>query len=161
MFDDQLARGSIFISHGIYGALLKLTDLREHAFGNFGAHNVLRSFVGLGLHEQPQIRRVREQAALAGFDGIGQALASEYFVVEYAEAAAVQSEWAGILQPQSAQGPAGAGGAAPQRNPFRFEFGLHDRHERRLIFLERDTIFYFVLEEIAEALSTCGGFHAA
>src|ERR1700730_2406606 len=102
---------------------------------------MLRPFVCLGLHEQPQIRGVREEPPLTRFDWIGQAFSGEYLVVEYAEAAAIQSKWAGIFQPQSAQRAARTCGAAPQRNPFRFEFGLHYGNERRLIFLERDAVF--------------------
>src|ERR1700720_3788641 len=115
---------------------------------------MLGSFVGLGLHEQAQVGGVGAQPALAGLEGIGQAFSGEYLVVEHAEAAAVQSEWAGIFQPESAQRPARTCGATPERNSLCVDFRLHDRNERGLIFLERNAIFEFVLKEIAESLAT-------
>src|SRR6476646_3889087 len=110
---------------------------------------MLRSVVGLGLHEEAQVGGVGEQATLARFDGIGQAFAGEHFVVEDAEAAAVQGERAGILQPDSAQWSARTGGAAPERNSLGVDFTLHDGNERGLIFLERNAVFKLVLEEVA------------
>ena len=120
---------------------------------------MLRLARACGFDEQAEICRVRDDAAFAGLDGVGEAFAGEDFAFENAEAAAVERERACVFQPQAAQGASRAAHSGPERNFFGFDFGLRDGDESGLIFLQRNFVFELVFEEVAEILAVCGCGH--
>ena len=135
---------------------MELADLRHDALGDFDAGDVKRLAGFLRFDEKAQVGGVREQAALAGLDRIGETFACEHFVFEDAEAAAVEGQRAGVGDPERAKRTAGSGGGAPERNFIGDDVGLRDGNEGGLIFFESDAVFEFVFKEVAEILPAGG-----
>ena len=76
--------------------------MRKYSLGDLGQGHMLRPAVGLRLHQQPEIRGIREQPPFARFDWVGQPFAREDFVFQHAKAAAVERQRTRVLQPNAA-----------------------------------------------------------
>ena len=126
------------------------------AFVNFDVDGVLRLVRGAGVDEKAEIGGIRDEATLAGFECVGEAFTGEDFFFQDAEAASVEGERTGVLQPECAQGTTGAVGGIPERDLFGFDVGLKDGDERGLVFAQGDMVLEFVLEEVAEVLAVGG-----
>ena len=90
MLDDERSRSVVLIFDGVDGALAQLAGLGHHTFGNFHALKALRFTVAGDFDQQAEVRRVRNDAALAWFDRVGQTFASEHFVFEDTETSSVR-----------------------------------------------------------------------
>src|SRR5580704_2273365 len=107
LFHDEDAWRIVLVADRIDRTFAELAGLRHDSLVDFDARDVLRLAGLLRFDEQAKVGGIGEKPALAGFDGVGEALAREDLVFEHAETAAIEGESTGVVQPECAKRTAG------------------------------------------------------
>ena len=155
MFDDDVVRVFVSVADGVslLGTLLA-SDSHESA-NNLQVRDRLRIGVGFGGDVNGGVAGIREEAALVGLDGIEKAFAGKAVAFDDGEGAGVERGAGGVAEPEGVAGDVVV--FIPDGDFERVNTGLHDGHERGLVFADGDGLLDVVGEELAD-FASAGGF---
>jgi hypothetical protein len=156
VFHDYGSRGTVSVTENIGLLFANLADVRHDTAVHAHVGNSLWFAIASGAYVQRKIRRVGNEALLAGPDLLEKTFPGEGFLFEDAEAAAIESDSARVGEPEGALRLGKSGALIPDGDFVGGNGGLDDGDEGRPVLQDCDRLFQFVFEEIAEFLCECG-----